>query len=159
MNGIKKKVAERSTEELIDIIKDDSERYPKDVLKIIEEVLKERDVDVTEIRKEEYRKLEETDSSSGEKKVKDKYRGLKLSIILIKIASVVFLAIGGVFSFLRADGNLLRLLGFVLITVIMVIPYYALTLILKLFMGIEENTKETKELLVGFFGKNKNSGK
>ena len=41
----KKKIAERSTEELLNLLREERDSYPREVVSIIEEVLDEREVD------------------------------------------------------------------------------------------------------------------
>ena len=52
MNKIKRKIKERSDEELINIIRESGE-YPEQVVKVVEELLEERDINIQEIKNRE----------------------------------------------------------------------------------------------------------
>ena len=153
MNKFRKKIAERSTEELVAILEQEKDDYPKEVISLIEEVLDERGVDLEEQQqkqREENTAARESLTSSFKEPVieeENEYRGLEITATFLKIFSVVLLIWSGVFGFMLAEGDIFFFAGLMVLGIIVVIPYYAFSRLIHLFIDLEGNTRTTKNLL------------
>ena len=148
----KKKIAERSTEELLDILAEERDAYPREVISIIEEVLAERDVDPDKRIKEE----PVSDSSPTPSPIADrgsppknesKYRTLQITTVLMTVFSFVFLIGAGVFAFFFSEGDIIRLMAILLGAIIFVIPYFVFTRLVHLFVDVADESRRTRKLL------------
>ncbi|MFW5976390.1 MAG: hypothetical protein ACOCQS_00440 [Bacillota bacterium] len=197
MNNFRKTLRKKSTEELVNILQEVEKDYGDDSLnaareqtiKMIENILEERGVDVSTLG-EEAEETEETEEvsieneevesenidyeaetattrekeleTSSEKKrisvredISDsdsgkRYRALKFLSGFIKISSFIFLILVLVGNFLSQDG-LFTSLVIIIISLVILIPYFALSELIYLFIDIEENTRKTRELLNRFY--------
>lgn len=79
-----------------------------------------------------------------------KYKTLSFLSSFIKISSVIFFILVLIGNFLSGDG-LFTSLVIVIISLVILIPYFALSELIYLFIDIEENTRKTQELLNRFY--------
>ena len=150
----KKKIAERPTEELLDILARERDAYPREVISIIEEVLQERDVDpdreLSEGESVESSPRPITDrgrSSSVSENTDDKYRTLKSISTIMVVCCFVFLIGAGIFAFFFSEGDIMRLLAVLLAAIILVVPYFAFTRLINLFVDMADENRRTRKLL------------
>ncbi len=156
----KKKIAERSTEELTTILQEDKEDYPPEVIGIIEEVLEERGINLEEEQQPEtepeqtrdYERVSSIADRGAPKrtpagKSESKHRTLQITAGFIKVFSFLFLIAAGVFSFWFAGDSPLYMTAVLFAAVIFVIPYFAFSKLIYLFIELEKNTSRTRELL------------
>ncbi len=158
MSALKEKVAERSSEELLDILENEQDRYPRNILKIIKEVLEERGVDIENVKEKKRKTLvESTKSSTKDSKddLENKYRPLRIIIGLLKFATLLFLFLIGVLSFFLIQGSILNVTVLIILAIVIIVPYFALSYVLSLFIDIEKNTRQNKELLEKITKENK----
>lgn len=204
MNNFRKTLREKSTEELVNILQEVENDYGDDSLnaareqtiKLIENILEERDVDPEEIRNEETVTApsretgsedekketieeekseeevieEETENSTEQevdeveeqqrkrrvsvktsrKKSERKYKTLRFLASFIKISAILFFVLVIVGNVISQDSFFTSLIV-VIVSLVVLIPYFALSELIYLFLDIEENTRITREILNRFY--------
>ncbi len=140
MNKIKRKIKERSDDELIRIIREAGD-YPDQVVKVVEEVLEERDINIEEIKNNK-KQVKKDLFGQSESESKDKYKVLRFLAGTIKVTTILIIILAGVSVFLvpRVDFNML-LLGTAGVLLVL-IPYFILSELIKLFIDIEEDLEK-----------------
>ncbi len=146
MNIIKEKIAERSDQELIKIIRE-TEEYPDQVIKVVEEVLRERDIDLDEIKneKKESTQIREELISAPESKQNQKYRILRFLAVAVKFSTIFIILILGLVTFMVPQIDFqIFIMGTVGVLVIL-IPYFILSELIYLLIDIEKNLEKILE--------------
>ncbi|MFW5985591.1 MAG: hypothetical protein ACOCQ1_04835 [Halanaerobiaceae bacterium] len=153
----KKKIAERSTEELQEILREERDAYPREVIGIIEEVLAERGAEentepVSGESSTENSTYRPISSRTTERKAlgldkENRYRSLRITAGFIKVFSIIFLIGAGIFGFVYAGEDFISLALILFLAIVFVIPYFALSRIIHLFVDLEDNTRQTRDLL------------
>ncbi len=143
MNIIKEKIAERSDQELIKIIQE-AEEYPEQVIKVVEEVLRERDIDLKDIKSENKvssraRKELTVEEKSGSE---EKYRILRSLAGVVKFSTIFIIIILSLVTYMVPQIDLkIFIMGTVGVLVIL-IPYFILSELIYLLIDIEDNLEK-----------------
>lgn len=138
LSTLRNRMSNKSSHELLNIINNEKDDYTNDALKVIQEILEEREESIPSKKQ----KIINVNNI----KVEKRYQSLRIISNFIKfLAYFAFLMIV-LMSFSISD-NIAISIAIIIISIITLISYLAYSEIIDLFTDLEENTRLTNKLL------------